>query len=261
MKLEVISYKPASPVHSIPILFVHGAWHGASSWEEHFLPYFHEQGFEVHALSWRGHGQSGGHEGIRWHSISDYISDVAEVAGRFSSPPIVVGHSFGGLVVQKYLEQNSAPAAVIMASIPTSGIIGFFLRYLVKHPIQFIKCVFSFSPYKLIETPELVRDVLFCTSTPETVIQSCSKQLQEESFRAALEGIYKLPRTKLIKTPILVLAAEEDSVVSINEAKRTAKAYQSKIEIFPTMGHDMMLENEWQSVANCIIAWLGDRKM
>ncbi len=46
MQLEVITHKPKA-VSSTPILFVHGAWHGAWCWEN-FLPYFAERGYESH---------------------------------------------------------------------------------------------------------------------------------------------------------------------------------------------------------------------
>jgi pimeloyl-ACP methyl ester carboxylesterase len=50
----------------------------------------------------RGHGASEGRDRIRWHSIADYVSDVAQVAGQLSRSPVVIGHSMGGFTVQKY---------------------------------------------------------------------------------------------------------------------------------------------------------------
>ncbi|RLC08454.1 MAG: alpha/beta hydrolase, partial [Deltaproteobacteria bacterium] len=57
MKLEVISKYPKGKKHSVPILFIHGAFAGAWCWEEYFLPYFADHGYESHALSLRGHGK------------------------------------------------------------------------------------------------------------------------------------------------------------------------------------------------------------
>src|SRR6476661_688640 len=58
MKLELITRTPAGTAYPTPILFVHGAWHGAWCWEEHFLDFFAERGHRVAALDLRGHGAS-----------------------------------------------------------------------------------------------------------------------------------------------------------------------------------------------------------
>lgn len=78
MQLEVIS-QTINETRPAPILFVHGAWHGAWCWEN-FLPYFAQHGYAAHALSLRGHGASAGRDKIRWHSAAhDYVADVAQI--------------------------------------------------------------------------------------------------------------------------------------------------------------------------------------
>ena len=259
MTLEVMSHHPQSKAQLTPLLFVHGAWHGAWCWEKFFLPYFAQQGYESHAMSLRGHGKSEGQAGIRWHSLQDYVSDVAQIVNQLSSPPVVIGHSMGGFVVQKYLENHAVPAAVLLAPIPVSGSLPFFLRYMARHPWQYLKCLLSFSPYKLIETPELSREAFFSADISSEENLTYFGQMQEESFRTALETIWRLPKTKKIKSPILVLAAANDMVFTVKEAQKTAQAYQTEAEVFPSMAHDMMLEPAWQSVADRILAWLTDQ--
>lgn len=53
MQLEIIDHKPKDISKAVPLLFVHGAWHGAWCWEEYFLPYFAEHGYRSVALSLR----------------------------------------------------------------------------------------------------------------------------------------------------------------------------------------------------------------
>jgi len=80
-KLEVLSRAPTTSRDAPPLLFVHGAWHGAWCWDEHFLGYFSERGFSAHAVSLRGHGESEGREGLRSVRLSDFVEDdVAEAA-------------------------------------------------------------------------------------------------------------------------------------------------------------------------------------
>ena len=118
--LEVIDKGTCSESHPAPLLFVHGAWHAAWCWDENFLGFFAEKGYRTLALSLRNHGNSY-KKNPRTCSVADYVSDVASVANSLPAQPVVIGHSMGGLVVQKYLEKHSAPAGVLLASMPVGG--------------------------------------------------------------------------------------------------------------------------------------------
>ncbi|MGM0715392.1 alpha/beta hydrolase [Brevibacillus parabrevis] len=118
---DLVTFSPSTKSRSNPILFIHGAFHGAWCWEEYFLPYFAAHGYEVHALNWRGHGKSSDKERLRGNRITDYVEDVSHVASSLKQPPILVGHSMGGFVMQKYLENHSAAAGVLLASAPPGG--------------------------------------------------------------------------------------------------------------------------------------------
>ena len=80
MKLEMISKVPPINPQPTPLLFVHGAWHGAWCWDVHFLDYFAQHGFAAHAVSLRGHGNSEGRSKLRGTRIADYVEDVAAAA-------------------------------------------------------------------------------------------------------------------------------------------------------------------------------------
>jgi pimeloyl-ACP methyl ester carboxylesterase len=160
MQLEVIS-NIKHVTQPSPILFVHGAWHAAWCWEN-FLPYFADRGYAAYAVSLRGHGASAGREGIRWHSAAqDYVADVAQVIQTLPQPPILVGHSMGGYVVQKYLETQQAAAGVLLASVPVSGLCGFAVRFGWRHPWTFLKSQLWLNPWLLIETAELAQEAFF----------------------------------------------------------------------------------------------------
>ena len=115
-ELEVLCHAPEHVTHEHPLLFVHGAYVAAWCWEEHFQPWFAHRGWSTYAVSLSGHGKSRNREHLDSYSIDDYVRDVAEVAARLPAPPILIGHSMGGMVVQKYLEQYDAPATVLMSS-------------------------------------------------------------------------------------------------------------------------------------------------
>ena len=260
MELEVISQEPETPGHHRPVLFVHGAWHGAWCWAEHFLPYFANQGFSAHALSLRGHGSSPGKKGLRWTRIDHYVGDLAQVAGAMETEPVVIGHSMGGLVVQKYLETHHAPAAVLLASVPPAGALRTALSIAWRHPWAFLKANLSLSLYPVIGTPALTREAFFSDQIPSQRLERYFGRMQNESYRAFLDMLFfDLPKPEKVSTNILVLGAEKDTIFTPYEIEATAKAYRSAPEIWADMAHDMMLEDGWQSVADRIIEWLDYR--
>jgi len=260
MRLEIISRQPASNARPTSLLFVHGAWHGAWCWAEHFLDYFAGQGYAAHALSLRGHGGSEGRERLRWTRLSDYVADVAQVAGQLPGPPVVIGHSMGGAVVLKYLETHSAPAGILLAAVPPAGVLATTLRILAHHPLRFAQVNLKLSLYPLVNTPALAREMFFASDMPEDQVRTYGARLQDEAYLGFLDILaFNLPRPQRVKTPMLVMGAANDAVFHVNEIEATARAYHTQAVILPDMAHDMMLETGWQNAADQIIAWLDDK--
>lgn len=257
--LDVIDKRPSRESRKAPLLFVHGAWHGPWCWDEHFLDFFAARGYRSLAVSLRGHGKSPAPKRMRFCSIADFVDDVASVADSLPEPPLVIGHSLGGFVVQKYLESHEAPAAVLLASAPPSGITWFFLRRFKRHPWLTARTLAMGKSLRSIGgTPELARETFFSESTPDTDVARYAAQLGEEYVsRFVLDMLFlDLPKPKLVTTPMLVLGAENDVVFTRREIRATAAAYHTRAEIFPGMAHDMMLGPEWAAVAFRIHAWL-----
>ena len=259
MKLEILSEKPKGTPKQTPILFVHGAWHGAWCWEK-FLPYFADKGHAAYALSLRGHGNSERPSRFSWMRITDYVDDVAHVVDQLPDKPVLVGHSMGGLVVQKYLENHSGPGAVLLAPVPLKGVLGTTLRIARRHPIAFLKANLTWSLYPLVSSPKLARESFFSDDMPDDVFQRYHHQLQDESYMAFMDMlIFKFSAPHKVKADILILGAENDTIFHVDEMEETAAAYDLQAGIFDNMAHDMMLEKNWQAVADRIIAWLGKK--
>ena len=247
----------SSESHPVPLLFVHGTGHGAWSWDEHFLGFFAEKGYRAVALNLRGHGKSPTSKPLRKCSIGDFVEDVAEAADSLPLRPVVIGHSMGGYVVQKYLESHEAPAGVLMASLPPGGSAGMTLRRMKRHPWLFVKSTVMGKQLPGLTPLPLAREAFFSMQTPEHIIVQCSTRLQEESAKALAGTLSSkgIDPTR-IKAPILVMGAESDGGVTTREVRATALAYRTQAEIFSDMGHDMMLEPGWQAVAERIDGWL-----
>jgi pimeloyl-ACP methyl ester carboxylesterase len=258
--LEVIDKGQCSHAHPVPLLFVHGGWHGAWCWDEHFLDFFAEHGFRAAAVSLRAHGKSATSQRLRTCSIADYVDDVRAAAALLDVRPVIVGHSMGGFVVQKFLETTHSPAGVLLASLPPQGALRTSLRMLVRHPVTVVKANIAGSTLDVVATPRLAREYLFCAQTPENVVTDCIARLQPESAQAMREMMFRgLPEPQRVTTPLLVLGADADRAVTPDEVRATARAYDTDAHIFGEMGHDLMLEPAWQTVAERIIEWLGRR--
>ncbi len=257
--LEVIERGSASSSHPVPLLFVHGAWHAAWVWDEHFLGYFADRGYRAAAVSFRGHGNSPTSKRLRDLSFADYVDDVATAARGLPAPPVVIGHSMGGVIVQKYLESHAAPAGVLMCSMPPQGYLRSGMRWLRRHPWHFTKLTISGESLPYVSTPELARERFFSPDTPEDLVRRYAARLQEESSRSGLDGLLKLPKPDRVTAPLLVMGALEDGAVTPEEVRATARAYRTEPVFFPGMGHNLMLEPGWDTVAHRIDDWLVTR--
>lgn len=165
-------------------------------------------------------------------------------------------------MVQKYLESHDAPAAVLLASAPISGIAKFLLRRLKLHPWYTGTALAQTKSLRAVgATPDLARETFFSELTPEADVLRYTALLGEEyAWKIALDMLWQnLPKPDRVSTPLLVLGAEDDRCFTQQEVLRTAAAYKTEAEFLPNMSHDMMLDPGWVAVAERIHAWVETR--
>jgi pimeloyl-ACP methyl ester carboxylesterase len=250
--LEVIDKGSATESHPVPLLFVHGGAHAAWCWDDHFLDFFADNCYRAIAVSLRGHGGSPVSKPLNKCTIADYVDDVRSVAATLPATPVLIGHSVGGFVVQKYLETGTPAAVLVSSAAPRNWFLALWMAR--KRPWLNIKANVTGKHLCLYPTPAHVREVLFCAHTPEPIVEQCFTRLQEES-RRALMGLLNRVRPPRVTTPMLVLEGADISW-GPRLAKDNARAYRTEVEFFPNMGHNMMLEPGWQAVAERIDGWL-----
>jgi pimeloyl-ACP methyl ester carboxylesterase len=112
IEVQVVSFIPKKSNSKPPLIFLHGSFHGAWCWQEHYFPFFAEQGYPCVALSWRGTGGTPAGEGVKKVKISQHCQDLQglldslpTILGQDYTKPILVSHSMGGIYVMKYLEE------------------------------------------------------------------------------------------------------------------------------------------------------------
>jgi pimeloyl-ACP methyl ester carboxylesterase len=259
MKLEIFHCGPVSGTSThAPILFVHGAYCGAWMWAERFMPYFAEQGFVCHAVSLRGHG---GSEGVlTWATLNDYVDDVEAAAARLDSPPIIIGHSMGGLITQHFLGRgNAARAAVLLATVPPSGLgsSAMHLSMFSADLLWQLGLLQSLGPEAV--SPEAIHRAFFSKETQPSEVQHLLPRLQRESQRASAEMLSpSQPTLPSPSLPILVMAGDADIFLPLSAARETATFYKAELEVLNGAPHGLMLDSAWwQPSADKIIAWIN----
>jgi alpha-beta hydrolase superfamily lysophospholipase len=265
--LEVLVRMPQGPARATPLLFIHGAYTAAWCWDEHFLSFFAEAGYAAYAVSLSGHGGSHGRDRLDTFSIADYVADVAAVVGRLTSdstgappaPPVLVGHSMGGFVVQKYLEDHDAPGAALVCSVPPQGLMASAFGMMLQKPHLFADLNRLMGGGRV--RPDALREAMFAQPVEPEVLQRYLRLSQRESQRAIWDmTLFNLPHPARIKgTPMLIMGAEHDHLIPESLVRMTARSYSLPATILPGLGHGMMLERDWHMAAEAIAAWLEEK--
>ena len=114
-----------------------------------------------------------------------------------------------------------------------------------------------------VNTPARAPEYMFSPRTPESLVVDGVGRFQQESRRVIyVDTMFRnLPRPENVTAPVLVSGTECDGTFSTEEVCATARAYHTEPELFPDMGHDMMLEPGWAAVAERIHAWLESRDL
>lgn len=263
--LEVILRRPSGAARPVPLLFVHGAFAGAWCWDEHFLPWFAERGFVAHALSLRGHGGSPGDAAREDFRIADYVDDVAgavaDLAAATGGPPVLIGHSMGGFVVQKYLERAAVPAVVLLAPVPPSGLGGPSATLALWRPHTYLEIASIQLSDGLPTNAYALHDALFTdASHPSDTLRHFAR-MRRESNAATMDmlGGDLVVSARISPVPMLVLGGARDALIPPAFVRATARRYGVTAEILPDLPHGLMLDPRWERVAARIGDWLESR--
>lgn len=254
--LEILRREPAGMPRPTPLLFVHGAYAGAWLWDKHYLPFFAGLGWHASAVSLSGHGASRGSAQLNNLSVQDYVADLREVIAGMPVRPVVIGHSMGGLVLQKFLEEAELPGAVLLCSVPPQGLLGTTLNLLFSRPhvlIDLNRIIGGGQPQL-----DSVREALFHQPVSRALLHECVMHMQPESMRAIWDmSGFDLPRpARMHRPPMLVLGAAHDALIPPRQVEQTAQSFGLPHEILPDHGHALMLEPAWQDAAQRIADWL-----
>lgn len=255
-------HSPASGAkRESPLLFVHGGCATAACWAPYFLPYFSRRGYESHALDLSGHGASAGRERLDAFGLDDYAADLAQVAQALHRPPVLIGHSMGTVVIERYLERGEASGAVLIAPVPATGILGSALTLALTEPAFFAEQSRATHGQYTARTIELMRKVYFSAETTTEELIRFGGMFQPESRRALMELSLLAMRMpgRRPALPLLVLGGEADALFAPTLLGFTAARWRGEIAVVPRAGHTLMLDAHWEAAAERIAQWIESR--
>jgi pimeloyl-ACP methyl ester carboxylesterase len=244
--LELLERQPESDDGRPPLLFVHGLGHGAWCWEN-WLEAAAGAGYPAYAVSLRGHGGSDGR--LRTALLGQYVDDVVRTAARLPRPAVLVGHSMGGLVVQRALNRYAAPAAVLVAPVPAHPAVGALARIARRHPLDAARIVAGGSL-------PLRHEYLFGRMDHASAAPALDRCGGESALVQYQLLLHRRPGRPLGDPPVLVLASPDDALISLPAVRATAARYGAGIRQFPGMGHDLMLDVGWEQPLRAVLRWL-----
>lgn len=246
-----------------PIVFLHGAGGGAWHWDN-VLRYFAERQYPSYAPDLIGHGSCT--EPIRTAGIHDYVADIRHFLERVvlvchSAPPIVIGHSMGGLIAQKVAEGGDVAATVLVTTAPPHGIA---YRPGGALDITLGDLVAAFSSL-LITGESLPLSRSFVASVfadPErsaaVIDRFVSSRFAESpvALKELLLGEIAVSPSA-INAPLLVVGAGKDRVIHPDIAGEVAAFYGAPLMTMHQLGHACIMEAGWEATATFIERWIA----
>lgn len=252
--LPVERAAPPPGAHGRALLFVHGVLAGSWIWRN-FLPHFAARGYDAHAINLRGHGLAGTLPGIGALPFAAYVEDVLAVA-RALPDPVLVGHSMGGMAVQKAAESLDPTHAALLCSAPPRGVVGIPTAGMVRAALRHLPEVLFGRPF-LLTRAEM--DDLGSNRMPPADRAEVHARMTPESGRhlrdLALPGVPVDPRR--LTGRILVVAGGRDRTLPPSYQRPLAHRYGADYREYPDRGHLPMLEPGWLEVARDLAGWLA----
>lgn len=262
--IERISYRPHEPKHETPIVMQHGMWHGAWCWER-WQRILAEQGWESHAHSLPGHALSPTQRPIRFCTLDYYLSFLKREMERHERTPILMGHSMGGALTQWYLKyvSDSLPAAVLVAPWASHISPEYFWDLINLDPVGIaLLPPLTLTATSWVRSPKWAAQKLIsdhADMTPEELYAHLGPESVLVLLQHAIPAFWTPPEN--VRTPMLLLAAELDTVCPEKYLRMTAQFYGADYRVVPDAAHNLMMDGDFTDTAMQIHAWLEKRKI
>nr|BAI49936.1 hypothetical protein [uncultured microorganism] len=247
--LELLHCWSKQEQFTTPVLFLHGIFVGAWCWQ-HFLEDFGRQGWDAWALSFRGHGNS---TRKAYYGLNDFVAD-AEVAIDYiveqtGQMPVVVGHSMGGMVLQRLMLSRPLKGALLLCTIPPQGLTPLAWSNWLMRPLDMMHMAELIQQGNRVSAEQLRVGLFAQEVNPVLSAQYAAQSVSESPFLWAelAQGSMMTPWYR--RCPVAVMGTKQDRLVPSHITELTAMSYQVPVRWIDDLGHGVMLEQNWQQAA------------
>lgn len=253
------------------IVLIHGLWVTPRSWEN-FKRRYEARGYRVLAPAWPGiAGEPAAlrHDASSLHNIgiAEVVAHYEQIIRALPEPPILIGHSFGGLITQLLLDRGLGAAGVAIDSVPPKGIYALpFSTYealtpALSNPFNAKRTyLFPFARWHRVFANTLPEDEARAAYA-EQVIPASGRAI----FQAALSNVTPgslatVNFTNPTRAPLLIIGGEKDVIMPAAlsrkiYAKHRASSAITAYKEFPGRSHYLIAEKGWEEVADYALTW------
>lgn len=255
-----------------PVVFIHGLWLHATSWQP-WIDLFREAGYDPIAPGWPGEPATVAEARERPDEVADRgIDDVtahfAEIISGLSAPPVLIGHSFGGLITEKLLGQGIGAAGVAIDPAQIKGVLPLPLAQLrsglpaLGNPANLHRSVtltekefrYGFGNALTEEESSELFQAWTIPSPARPLFQAAAANFVLHSQAAVDTG-------NQTRGPLLLISGTADHTVPDVVTNSTFKRYRDSTAVthlqkFEGRGHSLTIDRGWKDVADAVLEWL-----
>lgn len=258
-----------------PVVFVHGLWMHASSWNP-WIERFQAAGYQASAAGWPGDPDTieearANPRLMAGYGLEEIVEHHKRYIGGLDSRPIVIGHSFGGLIAQRLLAEDFAVGGVAIDPAPIKGVLRLPFSSLkvalpvLKKPsnrhrsIALTKEQFRYGFGNAVTEPE--SDQLWA----RWAVAGSGKPLFEAAFaNVSLVSPAKVDTKNAARGPLLLIAGGRDHTAPASVTRATRRCYRkssavTELREFPDRGHSLTLDSGWREVADAALGWVQQK--
>jgi pimeloyl-ACP methyl ester carboxylesterase len=263
------------PGSRVPVVFIHGLWLHSSSWQP-WAEYFRAAGFDPITPEWpgvpdtvaeaRAHPESQAGVGI-----DQVIDSFARIVEALPQPPVLVGHSFGGLVVQALLDRGLGRAGIAIDPAPIRGVVRLPVAQLrsalpaLRNPGNRKRAVsltqnqfrYAFGNALPAEEADRLHERWTIPGPARPLFQSAVANTTPRSRAATAVDTSRADRG-----PLLIISGGEDHTVPDSVSRAAYKLYGKSAAVtefrqFPDRGHSLTVDAGWTEIAQAALDWLA----
>jgi pimeloyl-ACP methyl ester carboxylesterase len=255
-----------------PVVFIHGLWLHATSWAP-WLELFRQAGYEPVAPGWPGipdtvEDARANPDSIADHGIEAVTRHYAGIIDALPARPVLIGHSFGGMIAEKLLGEDYGVAAVAIDAAQIKGVLPLPLSALrstlpvFKNPANIHKAVSLTAEQFRYSFGNALSDTESDELYQRWNIPAPGRPLFEAAAaNFSLHSPAKVETRNQDRGPLLLVMGGQDHTVPEAITKSTLKQYRhsdavTDLEEFPDRGHSLTIDAGWAAVAEAALAWL-----